>query len=209
MNKQMKKEICSLVENVKNVYVSSVDENGYPNTKAMFSMQRDGMGVHYFSSNLSSKRAAQFKQNPKACIYYCDKNKIVLKNHATLRQRFINDSCYLTLKIIVDNDLLEYEKLGKNLSDKEFLQILNKHGIQPPFMKIGEMVTIRRQIELPTALLCLDENHYNNSVDYEIEYELTSEIDTFDLFIDILEKADIIYQPNLISKYQRATLINR
>lgn len=72
MTEQIKKEITSLVENAKNVYVSSVGENGYPNTKAMLSLQRDGLGVHYFSTNVSSKRASQFKLNPKACIYYCD-----------------------------------------------------------------------------------------------------------------------------------------
>jgi len=72
MNEQMKSEIRSLVEDAKNVYVSSVDEDGYPNTKAMLSLQRDGLGIHYFSTNLSSKRAAQFKRNPKACVYYCD-----------------------------------------------------------------------------------------------------------------------------------------
>jgi general stress protein 26 len=72
MTEQIKREINSLVENAKNVYVSSVDEIGYPNTKAMLSLQRDGLGVHYFSTNVSSKRASQFKLNPKACIYYCD-----------------------------------------------------------------------------------------------------------------------------------------
>ncbi len=72
MNDKIKNEIKALVENVKNVYVSSVDENGYPNTKAMMSLQRDGMAIHYFSTNLSSKRVAQFKANPKACVYYCD-----------------------------------------------------------------------------------------------------------------------------------------
>jgi len=72
MTEQMKKEINTLVDSAKNVYVSSVDENGYPNTKAMLSLQRDGSRVHYFSTNLSSKRVAQFRQNPKACIYYCD-----------------------------------------------------------------------------------------------------------------------------------------
>ena len=74
MKKEWKDEIKALVESAKNVYVSSVDENGYPNTKAMLSLQRDGFGIHYFSTNLSSKRAAQFKANPKACIYYCDES---------------------------------------------------------------------------------------------------------------------------------------
>ncbi len=60
---------------MKNVYVSSVDSEGYPNTKAMFSLERDGLEVHYFSSNLSSERVSQFKANPKACIYYCDESR--------------------------------------------------------------------------------------------------------------------------------------
>ena len=72
MTEQMKREINSLVENAANVYVSSIDENGYPNTKAMLSLQRDGLGLHYFSTNLSSQRVPQFRSNPKACIYYCD-----------------------------------------------------------------------------------------------------------------------------------------
>lgn len=72
MNRQMKEEIKSLIEKAKNAYVSSVDENGYPNTKAMFALHHDGLGVHYFSTNLSSMRASQFKLNPKACIYFCN-----------------------------------------------------------------------------------------------------------------------------------------
>ncbi len=74
MNEAMKQELASLMEQAKTVYLSSVDEYGYPNTKAMFSLQRDGFGVHYFSTNLSSKRAAQFQSNPKACIYYCNES---------------------------------------------------------------------------------------------------------------------------------------
>ena len=74
MDEQVKKEIYSLVEKAKNVFVSSVDENGFPNTKAMFSLERDGIGVHYFSTNVSSRRVAQFKANPNACIYYCDES---------------------------------------------------------------------------------------------------------------------------------------
>ncbi len=74
MNEKMKKGIRSLIEKAKHVYVSSVDEKGYPNTKAMHSLERDGLAVHYFSTNLSSRRTAQFRLNPKACIYYCNES---------------------------------------------------------------------------------------------------------------------------------------
>ncbi len=61
-----------LVAGAKIAIVSSIDENGYPNTKAMFALQHDGLFTHYFSTNLSAKRSQQFRSNGKACVYFCD-----------------------------------------------------------------------------------------------------------------------------------------
>lgn len=72
MKESIRNEIITLVQNAKTAYVSSVDSNGYPNTKAMLSLQRDGLFTHYFSTNLSSRRVQQFQNNPKACVYFCD-----------------------------------------------------------------------------------------------------------------------------------------
>lgn len=72
MKETVKKDIRELLDASKNAFVSSVDANGYPNTKAMFALLHDGLKTHYFSTNLSSKRAAQFRANPKACIYFCN-----------------------------------------------------------------------------------------------------------------------------------------
>lgn len=38
MTEQMKNQITALVEDAKIAYVSSIDETGYPNVKAMLSM---------------------------------------------------------------------------------------------------------------------------------------------------------------------------
>lgn len=65
-------EINSLVQNAKIAYVSAVNDEGFPNTKAVLALQRDGLFVHYFSSNLSAKRSQQFIKNPKACVYFCN-----------------------------------------------------------------------------------------------------------------------------------------
>ncbi|MBE7721888.1 pyridoxamine 5'-phosphate oxidase family protein [Lacrimispora indolis] len=55
-------------------FISSLDEDGFPNTKAMLPpRKRDGIKTFYFTTNTSSMRAAQFHRNPKACIYFCDK----------------------------------------------------------------------------------------------------------------------------------------
>lgn len=60
MNDELKKEIVTLVEEAKISYVSSIDENGYPNTKAMMALMHDGMKTHYFSTNLSVKKLFLF-----------------------------------------------------------------------------------------------------------------------------------------------------
>ncbi|KAI4453936.1 serine hydroxymethyltransferase [Holotrichia oblita] len=52
----------------------SIDENGFPNMKAML-MPRKMVGIKefWFTTNTSSMRVAQYRKNPKACIYFYDK----------------------------------------------------------------------------------------------------------------------------------------
>jgi general stress protein 26 len=68
------KTIGNLIDKQGTVYVSSVDSDGYPNTKAMNSpRKRVGIREFYFSTNTSSMRVDQYRKYPKACIYFCDK----------------------------------------------------------------------------------------------------------------------------------------
>ena len=76
MNESIKAEIVKLRENSTVAYVASIDEGGYPLIKAMLALEHDNMGVHYFSTNLSSKRAQQFLNNPKASVYYCNEAQL-------------------------------------------------------------------------------------------------------------------------------------
>lgn len=68
------KEMKAVIANAATVYVSSIDENGYPNIKAMFACMQDGMVFHYMSTNYSSRRTQQFLHNNKCSIYYCDES---------------------------------------------------------------------------------------------------------------------------------------
>lgn len=70
MNNLIKKEIFDLFENANVAIVSSVDADGFPNTKGMLALEHDGLPVHYFSTNYSAKRTKQFIDNPKACVYF-------------------------------------------------------------------------------------------------------------------------------------------
>lgn len=72
--KDIFKVIEKIIDKQKTAFISSVDSEGYPNMKAMLSpRQRDGLKVFYFSTNTSSMRVKQFRDNPKASIYFCDR----------------------------------------------------------------------------------------------------------------------------------------
>lgn len=66
--------IGNLIDKQGVAFISSLDEDGFPNTKAMLPpRKRVGIKIFYFTTNTSSMRVKQFRSNPKACIYFCDK----------------------------------------------------------------------------------------------------------------------------------------
>lgn len=68
------KTIGNIIDKQKTAFISSVDADGFPNTKAMLQpRKREGIKTIYFTTNTSSMRVAQYRENPKACIYFCDK----------------------------------------------------------------------------------------------------------------------------------------
>ena len=71
--KNPEETIGNLIDKQKTAYISSVDSDGYPNTKAMLApRKRNGIQIFYFTTNTSSMRAGQYKHNTKACIYFSD-----------------------------------------------------------------------------------------------------------------------------------------
>lgn len=77
MKKKLLTEINALVEKADVAFVSSMDDNGYPNTKAMLALQHEGLLIHYFSTNLSARRSQQFLKNPRACVYFCNEEQFM------------------------------------------------------------------------------------------------------------------------------------
>lgn len=58
-------------------FVCSVDDDGYPNVKAMLKpRKRNGLKEFWFSTNTSSMRVRQYLENHKASIYFCHKGLI-------------------------------------------------------------------------------------------------------------------------------------
>lgn len=58
-------------------FICSVDEEGFPNVKAMLKpRKREGIQSFYFSTNTSSMRVKQYMNNSNACIYFYHKGLI-------------------------------------------------------------------------------------------------------------------------------------
>lgn len=66
--------IGNLIDKVNVSIISSIDNDGFPNTKAMLPpRKREGIKYIYFTTNTSSKRVKQYIDNSKASIYFYDK----------------------------------------------------------------------------------------------------------------------------------------
>lgn len=69
--------VSKLIEKESVSFISSVDEEDYPNTKAMLSpCKKEGIKTFYWHTNSSSMRIKQYRDNQKACIYFCDKKHV-------------------------------------------------------------------------------------------------------------------------------------
>ena len=61
--------ITAFIKKQKTVFIGSVDEDGFPNIKAMFTPRKIEGNCFYFSTNTSSLRTKQFMENPRASVY--------------------------------------------------------------------------------------------------------------------------------------------
>ena len=74
MMKKPEQTIGNLIDKQKIAFIASVDGDGFPNMKAMLSpRKRNGLKEIWFSTNTSSIRVAQYRENPKASVYFYDK----------------------------------------------------------------------------------------------------------------------------------------
>ncbi|MCL2280487.1 pyridoxamine 5'-phosphate oxidase family protein [Candidatus Saccharibacteria bacterium] len=75
--KDIPEKVEKLIDDAKVSFIASVDENGFPNMKAMLvpRKRRDGLKTFWFSTNTSSMRAQQYRKNPKASIYFYEKGR--------------------------------------------------------------------------------------------------------------------------------------
>lgn len=71
------KKIEKFIDRQKVSFICSVDNENYPNVKAMLKpRKRNGIKEFYFSTNTSSMRVNQYINNPNAAVYFYRKGLV-------------------------------------------------------------------------------------------------------------------------------------
>lgn len=66
--------VGNLIDSEKIAYISSIDSEGYPNTKALFTpVHRIGIKTLYFTITETSHMIQQYQTDSKACVYFFNK----------------------------------------------------------------------------------------------------------------------------------------
>ena len=131
-----------------------------------------------------------------------------------LRIREKNNQYELTLKRPINNHRLEtnididketvHKILNHQPVSNEIIDILKEEGINPLELENQfSLTTLRHDIILEHGILSLDENHYLDIIDYELEYEVNNEKEGFQHFLQIIEPYHLFYQYNCESKIKR------
>lgn len=72
--KDVNETIGKLIDRQNGAFIGSIDDEGFPGIKAMLSpRKREEIKVFYFTTNTSSLHVSQYRDNPNACIYFCDR----------------------------------------------------------------------------------------------------------------------------------------
>lgn len=109
-------QVEKFIDRQKVSFVCSVDEENYPNVKAMLRpRKRVGLKEFYFSTNTSSMRVAQYRSNPKASIYFYHKGLI----------RYVGVMLKGKMEVLTDQET-------KNMIWKKGDTLFYKNGVTDP-----------------------------------------------------------------------------
>lgn len=70
-----KEKLIEFISKQKTAFISSIDEEGYPATRAMLKPREIKDNNIYFSTNTSSRKVKQYLNNPKACVYFYERGR--------------------------------------------------------------------------------------------------------------------------------------
>ena len=94
----------------KTAFIGSVDEEGFPNIKAVFVPRKIEGNCFYFSCNTSAMRSRQYLQNPKASLYFYNRGRFRYEGIMLVGLMEVSQDAELKKEIWQTGDIMYYKK---------------------------------------------------------------------------------------------------
>lgn len=94
----------------KTAFIGSVDEEGFPNIKAVFSPRKISGNCFYFSCNTSAMRSQQYMKNPKASLYFYNRGRFRYEGIMLVGNMEVLQDPALKEEIWEAKDIMYYKK---------------------------------------------------------------------------------------------------
>lgn len=172
-----------------------------------------------FRRILEDFKKQEMKYKVQVNYYFDTPDFKLLNNKMMFRVRYLGDYYEATLKIPNGNE--EKLEINETVSQEEFINLCAGRGIyegavQERLKSLGFNVF---DLELITSLetkrystlykggeIFFDENEYSNTVDFEIEYEVSTNIEQANkVVLDLFKEYNVEHYEKAISKRERAT----
>ena len=88
-------QIVEFIQKQKTAFIASVDEEGFPNIKAMFVPRKIEGNCFYFTTNTSAMRTQQYLKNPRASVYFYNRGRF----------RYVGIMLTGTMEVLQDRDI--------------------------------------------------------------------------------------------------------
>jgi len=129
--------------------------------------------------------------------YFDTEDHQLQKQRWMVRIREVGDEFIFTAKfpVALGNEEIEFTLPYFDIEDSRILALLEHHQITGKLYPIGTTTTIRSMYCDSLGCWCLDQTFFDETMDYEIEYELHAGIfDAKDHYLDVLSSLDIEFR---------------
>ena len=106
----IKEQILALIQKQNVALIASVDEDGFPNQKAMLMPRKIEGNCFYFTTNTSSMRVRQYQNNDKASIYFFNKGRFRYEGVMLVGNMAVLTDAETKKEIWRTGDMLFYKK---------------------------------------------------------------------------------------------------
>lgn len=103
-----REHLYEFIRKQKTAFVASVDEDGFPNLKAMFTPRKIEEDCFYFSTNTSSMRTQQYMNNSKASIYFYYRGRFLYEGIMLIGNMEVLQDLKIKEEIWQPGDILYY-----------------------------------------------------------------------------------------------------